>query len=635
MDKPPQTPPERITWRAILIGLLSLPLNVYLVVQTETVWTTQYPTTMAIFFNAVFTLFLVTIVNLFLTKFLPKWKLSQAEMLTVYLMVTLACVVCGHDLLQATMCILGHASWFATAENEWQSLFFRYIPDWMAVMDRKALTGYYEGSSSFFEVSHVQAWFKPVLLWLLFFSALCFSMLMLCVILRKQWIEHEKLSYPIIQLPHEMSKGTVFYRNRLLWIGFGVGLGIDLLNGLNFLYPFVPAIPIRHDIGGMFTEKPFNAIGSTPIHLNPYAIGLGFLMPLDLSLSCWVFYLFWKIQMIFGSMSGLNQTPGYPHIDMQSLGAYFGLCFFALWITQKHLWKVFRNIIGVKTELNEDGEPIKYRSAFIGFLISIAIVFGFCLKAGMSLWGIIGFFSIHFILVLAFTRMRAELGTPTQDFYRAGPSFFLSSIFGSRRIGAQTLTGFAFLYGFTRNYRSQPMPNQLEGFKLAEKGGIKSRQLLWLMWVSSVIGLIIGFVAFLHAGYLHGSLGTWRGQEAFNDLQRWLTFPSETDWRHLSFFGFGIVLTLGTLMMRLRFLWWQLHPLAYPLAGNWNFGRLWFPVFLAWVIKSILVRHGGIGAYRKALPLFFGAILGEFVMGSVWAILGLSSGQRMYSFKHW
>ena len=635
MDKPPQTPPERITWRAILIGLLSLPLNIYLVVQTETVWTTQYPTTMAIFFNAVFTLFLVTIVNLFLTKFLPKWKLSQAEMLTVYLMVTLACVVCGHDLLQATMCILGHASWFASPENEWQSLFFRYIPDWMAVMDRKALTGYYEGSSSLFEVEHIQAWFTPVLLWLLFFSALCFSMLMLSTILRKQWIEHEKLSYPIILLPHEMSKGAVFYRNRLLWIGFGVGLGIDLLNGLNFLYPFVPAIPIRHDIGRMFTEKPLNAIGSTPIHLNPYAIGLGFLMPLDLSLSCWVFYLFWKIQLVFGSMSGLNQTPGYPHIDMQSLGAYFGLCFFALWITQKHLWKVFQRIIGVKSSLNEDGEPIRYRSAFIGFLISIAIVFGFCLKAGMSLWGIIGFFGIHFILVLAFTRMRAELGTPTQDFYRAGPGFFLTSTFGSRKIGPQTLTGFAFLYGFTRNYRSQPMPNQLEGFKLAEKGGIKSRQLLWLMWISSVIGLVIGIVAFLHAGYLHGSLGTWRGQEAFNDLQRWLTFPSETDWRHLSFFGFGIVLTLGTLMMRLRFLWWQLHPLAYPLAGNWNFGRLWFPVFLAWVIKSILVRHGGIGAYRKALPLFFGAILGEFVMGTVWAILGLSSGQRMYSFKHW
>ena len=556
-------------------------------------------------------------------------------MLTVYLMVTLACVVSGHDLLQATMCILGHASWFATPENEWQSLFFRYIPDWIAVMDRNALTGYYEGTSNFFEIDHIQAWITPIIHWLVFFSALAFSMIMLSVILRKQWIEHEKLSYPIILLPYEMTTGSSFYRSRLLWIGIGIGLGLDLLNGLNFLYPVIPGIPIRHDIGRMFTEKPFNAIGSTPIHLNPYAIGIGFLMPLGLSLSCWVFYLFWKVQLVFGSITGLNQTPGYPHIDMQSLGAYFALCFFALWVTHKHLWKVFKKIIGLRNDLDMSNEPIGYRGAFIGFLMSIAIVFGFCLRAGMSWWGILGFFSIHFILVLAFTRMRAELGTPTQDFYRAGPSFFLTSIFGSRKIGAQTLTGFSFLYGFTRNYRSQPMPNQLEGFKLAEKGSINNKQLLWVMWGSSVIGLFIGFVAFLHAGYLHGSIGTWRGQEAFNDLQRWLTIPSETEWRHLGFFGFGVILTIGTLLMRIKFLWWQLHPLAYPLAGNWNFGRLWFPVFLAWTIKTILVRHGGIGAYRKTLPLFLGAMLGEFVMGSIWAILGLSLGERMYSFKHW
>ncbi len=162
MDKPSHPLTENITWRAIVLGLLSLPLNIYLVVQTETVWTTRYPTTMAILFNAVFTLFLVAICNIILTRFLPKWKLTQAEMLTVYLMVTLACVVCGHDLLQATMCILGHASWFATPENEWQSLFFRYIPDWIGVMDRRALTGYYEGTSNLFEINHIRAWVTPV-----------------------------------------------------------------------------------------------------------------------------------------------------------------------------------------------------------------------------------------------------------------------------------------------------------------------------------------------------------------------------------------------------------------------------------------------------------------------------------------
>ena len=88
-------------------------------------------------------------------------------------------------------------------------------------------------------MEHIRAWVTPVMTWLVFFSALAFSMMMLSVILRKQWIEHEKLSYPIILLPFEMTTGASFYRNRLLWIGFAIGFGLDLLNGINFLFPFV------------------------------------------------------------------------------------------------------------------------------------------------------------------------------------------------------------------------------------------------------------------------------------------------------------------------------------------------------------------------------------------------------------
>jgi len=179
------------------------------------------------------------------------------------------------------------------------------------------------------------------------------------------------------------------------------------------------------------------------------------------------------------------------------------------------------------------------------------------------------------------------------------------------------------------------MPNQLEGFKIAEQSDTNSCHLLWLMWLSTILGLLIGFFAFLHAGYKHGSLGTWRGQETFTDLQRWLLSPSETDWPNVGFLSVGVILTSVMLFCRLRFIWWPFHPLAYPLAANGNFSKLWFPVFLAWFIKLLLLRHGGVRAYRQALPVFFGVMLGEFLMGTIWAIIGLILGQQMYSFKHW
>ena len=39
------------------------------------------------------------------------------------------------------------------------------------------------------------------------------------VILRKQWIERERLIFPLAQLPLEMTKKS-FFKNKLMWLGF-------------------------------------------------------------------------------------------------------------------------------------------------------------------------------------------------------------------------------------------------------------------------------------------------------------------------------------------------------------------------------------------------------------------------------
>ena len=74
-------------------------------------------------------------------------------------------------------------------------------------------------------------------------------------------------------------------------------------------------------------------------------------------------------------------------------------------------------------------------------------------------------------------------------------------------------------------------------------------------------------------------------------------------------------------------------PLAYPLAGHYYFNYLWFPFFACWLIKRIILKYGGLRAYRDALPLFLGLFLGDFVLGSVWAIIGLLTGKTTYMFQ--
>ena len=537
------------------------------------------------------------------------------------------------DFTQVQICILGHASWFATPENEWTELFSRYLPNWLTVSDKNVLRGYYEGESTFYTAEHLKGWLEPILWWVVFLSVLSFMMLCINVIIRKQWIEREKLTYPLVQLPIEVSKGTSFFKNRLLWIGFGIAAGIDLINGLSYLFPTVPMISLAYKLGQHFTEKPLSSIGRFPIQLNPYAVGLAYLVPLDLLFSCWFFYLFWKAQSILGSVLGTS-LPGFPYQQTQLFGAYLGIAMVAIFLSRKYLFSVALKVLGIKSSADDTSEPMKYRTAVFGMLFSSVFILWFSYKAGMSITAAIVFFAIYFTVLFAFTRMRAELGPPMQTGFE-WPIQFLVSTLGTSRISSENLSVLSIYYGFTRVLRGNPMPFQLEGFKLAERGGMDGKRLWKLMMLAVCFGISLCFVAFLQAAYKWGSLGTWRGQESCSMLKHWLAYPTDTDGVFLCFTSFGLIFVLVIMALRLRFVWWTLHPLAYPLAGAYYFDNIWFPFFIAWLLKWFLLRMGGVRSYRRAIPFFFGLVLGEFVMGSLWGIIGLLTSTRIYAFKSW
>jgi hypothetical protein len=76
---------------------------------------------------------------------------------------------------------------------------------------------------------------------------------------------------------------------------------------------------------------------------------------------------------------------------------------------------------------------------------------------------------------------------------------------------------------------------------------------------------------------------------------------------------------------------WPLRPAGYAVASStWTFGWLWFSVFISWTTKVIILKFGGIGLYRKALPLFLGLLLGEYIVGG--ACIRLLLGVQVYSF---
>ncbi|MBI1924436.1 hypothetical protein HYR99_09310, partial [Candidatus Poribacteria bacterium] len=532
---------------------------------------------------------------------------------------------------------LGTCRWFATSENEWSSLFWKHIPQWLTVNDEKVLRGFYEGESTFYTAQHIVGWLEPMVWWTLFLTVLAFTMLCITVIIRKQWIEREKLTYPLVHLPFEMTRGDVdnpFFKDKLLWLGFGIAAGIDLINGLNYLLPVFVQFPLRYDLGRHFVDRPFNAIGSFPLYFNPYAIGLSFAIPLDLLFSCWFFFLFWKAERVIGSITGVN-LPGYPFEDQQILGGYLGIALIALWMGRKPIWGVMKRAFGAKSNAEDSGEPMKYRTAVLGTVCGTGLLVAFSYRAGMAIGFALSFFVLYFAIAFAFTRMRAELGPPLQGIHYSGPLQLIVATVGSRRLSRQTLSAAPPYWTFTKEFRNSPMPFMLENFKLAERSGIDTRKLWKVMMLSVFVGVILTFWAFLQLSYKWGGIGAWRGVAAYTVIERWLTRPLEVDTQFLGATAVGLAFVFINTVLRLRFLWWQLHPLGYPLAGYYHFDKLWFPFFIGWVVKWAILKHGGIQTYRKAFPFFLGLVLGEFTLGSIWGIVGLLSGKPTYAFKNW
>jgi hypothetical protein len=115
------------------------------------------------------------------------------------------------------------------------------------------------------------------------------------------------------------SDDGVLFSNMLFLLGFSLIVLLTLINGLHFLYPAVPNLRLRTNIGHLFTANPWNAIGWTPIAIYPWIVGIAFFIPLDLSLSVWFFYLFTKFQKIGASTFGLHSLPSFPYLLVNTL----------------------------------------------------------------------------------------------------------------------------------------------------------------------------------------------------------------------------------------------------------------------------------------------------------------------------
>jgi len=340
---------------------------------------------------------------------------------------------------------------------------------------------------------------------------------------------------------------------------------------------------------------------------------------------------------------GWNEgRPDFPYIPEQSAGAFLGVGAFVIWIGRRFWLQVLKQAFTRERTLNDRLEPIPYRPAVWGLVAGFAALVFFSRYAGMPPSMGITFIAIYFALSIAVDRMRAEFGSPAHDLHHAGPDQIISEVAGVRNLDIRTMAAFSIYEGFNRAYRSHPMPHQLEGFRLANQSGVSLRPLFWVMLAAGVWGTLCAFWALLHV-YYHLGAATAKvgasvkpalvfGWEPYNRLGSWISTPPLRDPLETRFLVGGFLFSLFLMVMRGNFLWWPFHPVGLAVSSSWAMGYMWFPIFIAWLAKAMILRGGGLQGYRTAIPFFLGLVLGEFVVGSTWNILGLAFNLEIYRF---
>ena len=648
-----------VTWRAVLLSFLLLLGVALLNFYVELTWGINWSWSWMFSSGVPAAVPVVILFVLAAIGSMPLFRragLTRRELLVVYSVVLVGAPVLTHGVL-AWMLVKNVAYYYsARVQTHWETMFLSHVPTWWAPTDPAAVDGFFEGQTSV----PWSLWAVPLLAWGAFAIALFVCSLCVMVIIQRQWITSERLTFPIAQIPLEMISGAQPARAGspgrltgawLFWLGLVLAFGVNFVSSLSAKIPAIPTVPLVLDnVIPWQRVGPLAGLGGLTVILWPWMIAVAYLIPKELSFSVWFFSLVrFALTVLAIALGATPMRPedwwstSFPAPYYQGGGAVVALSVWVLWIARRHLRRALRLALVRGPRPQDAHEPLSYRWAFIGLALAFLFMVWFFWRSGCrATFGIalvlltVGYFSI-------WARLRAETGLgflcfpiQIQDVLWVPVG---TSAFRVAELVTMVTMRWAYTPGFDNSFEVFPGA-ALETFKIADSAGINARRLTYALIGGFVLSLAAGILVFMLGVYHFGWLGLscsrggWLGPQSLGDGGRivaFLTDPSvaKTDVNGLValLVGAAVVVFLG--LMRLRFWWWPFHPVGYLASNTWGFHWWYIPFFIGWAAKSLVVRYGGLRLYRTTLPLAIGMIVGDLLNGGVWAAVRVITQGRV------
>jgi hypothetical protein len=632
------------TGRAFILGALLAALLAFAGPYTVLVHHTAGMDADFINAGALLLFFLVTGAgNALLRRLRPAWGLGREELVVAYTMMVVAAAIPTWGLMANLLPILPGAYYYATPENNWAQLIQPHIPPWLAPQDPLAIKQFYEGAPAGQPIPW-EAWAVPLGWWAALILAVYTVMVGMMVIMRRQWVEHERLVFPLTQLPLEMLRPAgpgqrlnPFCRSPLMWVGFAIPFALLSTHGLHYYFSYVPAAQIYSEVVLLRNTTLLRLFLSFPV------IGFTYFINLDVAFSLWFFHLVARLQSGLFGLVGF-EIPGHsetfagdgnsPAVASQGMGAMAVLAAFCLYNARHHLALVWRKAWGRAPELDDRGEPLSYRAAVAATLGGLAVISLWLWFNGMPPGAVVFFLVSAFVVFFGLARIIAEGGVGFCRAQMVAPIFTAYGL-GSRLLGPAGLTSLGLAYTWAVDIRTTVMASAINGMKLADAVGIRRTRLLLLaVGLAVLVALASAAATTLWLAYAYGgvNLQGWffngMPNTAFGFVADKINNPldARVTGPRWAFTGVG-ALAMGLLMYaRQRLPGWPLHYLGLPIGDTWVMSWVWGSILLGWLFKLCLLKYGGVRAYRAGRPFFLGLIIGQISCAGFWMVVDTCTG---------
>ncbi|MFP6644678.1 MAG: DUF6785 family protein [Candidatus Latescibacterota bacterium] len=638
--------PGRFTYRALLLGtvlafVISVAFPYALLAMNTAGMSSDYITA-----GAVFLFFLlVGIVNPLLKLCDRSWALTPAELVIIYVMMIIASAIPTWGLTANLIPMLPSLYYYATPENNWADTLHPYVTSWLVPQDGRAIQYFFEGLPQGASIPW-SAWAIPLTAWCTFIVAIYLMMICVTVIVRRQWVEYDRLTFPLVQLPMDMAEQgrpdevvTPFLKNPIMWVGFCIPFVSLSTLGLNHYFPFIPEFEFSHYLFVPRLQQSFQLFVSFSV------MGLAYFLSLDVAMGIWLFHLLTMLQMgvenVVGySLPGRHElfSEGSLTVAHQGMGAMIALVAIGLWTSRGHLKNVARKALRGDPDIDDSHEILSYRQAVITLGMSCLFAVLWLWKSGVPIEVAIVFLLVAFAVFYGLTRIVAEGGLGFARAQMTAQPFVINSL-GTDVVTGSGIVSLGLTYGWAGDLRTMIMASSMNGQKLADSGGVRGRPLFWAMILAIAVGLGGSIWMLIWMGYKYGGINMhwWfynqLGQLIHNDAAHKLINPvgpnidMDIIGPRYAFTAIGAGIMSLLMYLRHRFLWWPVHYLGFPIGATYMIRSTWFSIFIGWAAKAMILKYGGVPLYRRLRPFFLGLILGQISCSGFWTVIDFIMGE--------